>query len=627
MADLDANISSMIDPASLQKLMALRDQLGSQASQAPYDAAQAASQAAQPTSYDALFGQNAAMQNQLAPQLANKSAAESAQVLASAPEAAAAEAAGTDAAATAAGEAAAGGASKFLGPIAALLGIYNGPTAPSSLADVPGAKSPKELSQQGPLPWGGMSDKQLADYVKYKDTGPVAKVGFNPNAVVGPPKPDDLAARQTADQQDEDDDEDEDTTPSGAGPASAKTAAKPSTTPTPSATSQPSSVADLLSKLGLSNDKLAKAQQAQRLGSLFGADAAVGEKIAAALSRGAYKPDYTMANQINAMAAMPVQQAMQQQTAAKEAVDTGLKLSDFQDKQQLQDASSPISQAYRNMAATLNPQLAQAPNFENMSAEAIKGAQPMVDASLKAQTMQLIRQQMAQQREGSFAERQQIAQNQKDDASEMKLAQGLSQMQSQRGAAGMAAKTEQLADRALSMANNYTPDQNDLTKQQVAALYNDANQIMTGGVSTQHGIETVFPETYKSSLDNLMQKISNTPTGADMGPFVQQLSKQMQLMKNEAQSFKKDRAAEYLMGYKDSLGQRRPDTFNAYKKKFGVSDDDMNPSAVANSIPNPGQHPDDKKMLDWAQQNMNSSDPATKQAAMQVIQANMQGTR
>lgn len=638
MADLDANLSEMLngsDPEALQKLLALRDQLNATPSTLPTQATpDPSAPVAQAEDYGQLFGKQTAQDLVDAQSIPGKSAADSAQILAQANPAEAAEAnmtgaaaeaapetgAAADVAGSAAGDAVAGGASKALGPIGALLGLYGGEAGAAGLDDTPGAKSSNEPDA---VPYGGMSDKQLADYIKYKDTGPQATTGFNPNAVVGPNIPADMLRTRLAPvQTDTTDDSDDNNTPTVG-----RIRSNPPTTSTTSSQgnsgqgqSQQDALGALMAKLGIGdNAKLAAAQRQQSLGASLGISAGIGEKLAAALSRGNYKPDYTVANEITAQGGIPVQQFKDQQAANKESVDTGVKLSDLLDKQQLQSADSNVSQAYRNMASTLNPQLAKSPNFNSMTAEQIKNAQPMVDSAMRMQYLQLARQQGNQNRQ----DRMQQMQDQKDDASEMKLAQGLSQMQSPRGAAGMSAQTTQLADRALQLANNYTPDKNDLTKQQVQALYNDASRVMTGGVATQHGVETLFPDTYKSSLDNLMQKISNTPTGADMGPFVDQISKQMQMMKDEATDFRKARASEYLAGYNDSLGKRRPEAFDRYKNMFGVTNKDLNPAAPTKA-PVPGSHPQDSDMINWAKQNQSSQDPATRQAAMKVIQANLQ---
>ena len=150
----------------------------------------------------------------------------------------------------------------------------------------------------------------------------------------------------------------------------------------PNAPTNTSSPKDMLSSIfgGDLSDSAIKEAQAHRndleATSLMGR---AGKEIAQGLSRGSYTPNYDIQNAQMQSAGQGIQDILQRRAGQMQQMQGALSLSDLQDKEQLRDASSPVSAAYRNMALQLNPKLSDDPNFQNMSGEAIKNTIPMVD--------------------------------------------------------------------------------------------------------------------------------------------------------------------------------------------------------------------------------------------------------
>ena len=548
MADLSELLSSS-NPEALQKLLALRDQLNSQSSQAPYDAAEASSQASQPISYDKLFGQNAVMQDQLAPQnLANKSAAESADVLKAAPEYAPAETKtameasdiGTpllseaEEASTPLAEALAGGAgrlaSRAAGPLTALL-MPNDSMVQSSgkMTAVPGMPhtyfSGQDLVR---VPQDQSSTIKLSPDLENMISGNSSSSSKEDILA-------DLLAHAKKQSSSDNEDEDEETpsvnTKSSTstkirGPASVQPANLSNNASQP----QQNVLASLMDKLygPGAGDRLTDAQNAQK--QILSANALnmAGKEIAAAMSRGGYKPNYASNEQVAQTAGLPVQQEMQQRGVVKDALDSGMKMADFQDKQALTDAKSPLSEAYRNMAATLTPMIAKTPGFENMSAEAIKQAQPMVDTYMKAQMIQLQRQQMNQQKT--------------DQRQQQSFNQTVQQLEQMRGSPAVSqAEKDLYASQKAQTLTKMFGDPNNMSPQMTALFTQEVAKIAQGGVPTHDEMAMLTPNALQGKLASVWSKLSNNPTPANAGAFIKQYQDYAQGVAQDAQKVIEDR--------------------------------------------------------------------------------------
>jgi hypothetical protein len=442
------------------------------------------------------------------------------------------------------------------------------------------------------------------------DRGPPAMVGYNPNNPgpndnrIGPPVPSDLAARQAPDDEDEDEDDD-------------KAVVTQKGVTSPGQTSQVSNpnkdyLGALMQKLGMGPDaqsRLESAQKQQTLLNGINSASMAGKEIGAAFANRyapQFKPDYTVNKAAEAEAALPVQQEQQRRQATTDALNNGMKLSDLLDKQQLSDPDSAVSQAYRSMASSMSPSLAKSPNFDSMSAESIKAAQPMIDAGIRGQMMQMYKQQAMDQKAD---QRQQQAYNTTVQQLE----------QTSRSPDVRQAEVDLYnAQKAKSLSNLYG-DPNKLSPQMTQLFTQEVAKIAQGGVPTHDEMKALTPNTLQGQLAGVYGKLMNDPTPANAGAFINQYQQYADEVSKNAQNAITNRYGRVINSKKSQFNDDQNQYLqDNYINRFKPTD---------NYTPSPGSHPQDKDMMNWAQQNINNPDPATKQAAMQVIQANMAGQK
>jgi len=345
----------------------------------------------------------------------------------------------------------------------------------------------------------------------------------------------------------------------------------------------------LMDKLGIgsaTNDKLARAQQAQQQIMLGNALNMAGKEIGAGFARGRgskYEPDYTSNQAIGAMAGLPVQNIRQQQAIVKDALDSGMKASDLLDKQQMRAPDSPVSAAYRSMAIQWNPALKDIPNFDQMDAEGIKALLPGEDTKLRAAVMEQTAQQREADRQQTMALRQQDQQSrmsaqrsQQQDNAEMRLGTALTQMNSLRGANGQAQKNSQLADRITDLANSYNAND----PQSVANSRLILNETMgmlaqaaNGGIAHEGQVERIYPNNLGNEFSKLQSFITSAPAGYDIQPYIDQAVQQAKIFKQVGQNYEKKNNAMLLYGAKNAV---RPEVYDHYKTQLGLEDSDLN---------------------------------------------------
>lgn len=438
-----------------------------------------------------------------------------------------------------------------------------------------------------PLPNGGLTGQDLQNYIA-ANPGPQAIVGnnpANPGQVPAEPAPleneaekEALAEEQAPKDAEESDEDKEEEAPTK------KAVVKEEDIPSPSedekSGSQPSDfLGDLLSKLRVDPDRLKAAQDQQSDMMRNNALAMGGKEIAAALSRGGYKPNFEANQQLNAMAQLPVQQQMQQQKIIQDAIQSGAQLSDLEDKSKLQDPKSPVSQAYRQTAMTLLPSIANSPGFQNMSAEGIKQMLPMADMSIRSAANQEIakdrlmnQQMMMQQRADQRQDQQQQHATEKQNQTYNQTIQQLEQMRGS-PAVSQAEKDLYAAQKAQTLIDQAPGgDLNKLSPTQVSLYTREVAKIAQGGTSTQEELAGLTPNTLATKFASTAQKLINEPTSDNAGAFLKQYVDYTKGLGKDAQNTIQDRYGRIINSRKNQLSEDQTQSLNDnYLSRFKTS--------------------------------------------------------
>lgn len=301
------------------------------------------------------------------------------------------------------------------------------------------------------------------------------------------------------------------------------------------------------------NTGLTEAQNAQRDIMNSAGMGMVGQQIAAALSRGNYKPDYSSQEQMFKQAQLPVQNVLQQQSMLKEKIDQGLKLSDLQDKQELRDPKSLVSQAYRSSMAGLMPKLATDPNYQNMSAETLKQLQPVAAAITNHQMMQMYRQSQV-----DYKMKQDSAKSKADMASKI-------QMTMNRGTPSIANQTVLAADKILDLFKN-KPDPNTWDNNEITLYRTELLKAAKGGTPAAGEAHSLFPPTVGSSLSNVAQRVTGESVPAGMGPIIMNTLPYVQNIRSSSQKFLRENVLNPMTtGYNKRV---TPDDMMEYKQSL-----------------------------------------------------------
>lgn len=635
------------DPGQLKKLLALRDKLGeapydaanAAANSTPAPAAEG-SKAATEAAYKKLFSKQTAQDIVDEAAIPGKTAKESAQTFLenATPEVVEeiAKASAKKAVGAAAAETAMGTAGKVVmrgaGALAGLYGLYGGPTAetegapiepipgmpgkaaqgqdivshyedPASLArtmalskqmtadDIAQATKnapPAEGSTMGPPAPGTTSPVGTLDKSQY---GPAAPSGMEAAATLPPVPPPGSAGGPAG-------------PPAPASNAPATIPAPAAAAPKPIAPAMPpramtaapapqgapaaapdrvSSLQSLLAQMGYNPAALQGAQDQQRQMMQANALAMGGKEIAAAMSRGGYKPNFAANEQINQMATLPVQQQVQQQAIMGTAMKMGLEASDLDDKTQMRDPKSPASVAGREMLATFLPQIKNSPNFDQLSYEDVVKMYQPIDMKMRTDTMRFDTQlrtdamnQQNQVRAEQHQQQQQQATEQRQAGKEMQLGMALNQANSLRGANGQADKNAQTADRLIDLANNFDP--NDPAKVANArTVMNEVTgllaQAANGGIAHEGQVDMIYPKNISDQFAKLQQFITSAPAGYNIKPFLDQAVQQAKIFKKVGQDYSKRNNSVLLYGAKNAVS---PEVYNHYKNFYGLTDNDIN---------------------------------------------------
>jgi hypothetical protein len=289
--------------------------------------------------------------------------------------------------------------------------------------------------------------------------------------------------------------------------------------------------------------------------------------------RGLYeKPDNALTDALMAQANRPVQDVMNKQAFMNERLNTAVKASDFLDAAKLQDPDSDVSKAFRGVAARLNPTLADSPNFEDMSAQVLKQAEPMVDSAGRMMYYQSLKQDQVQRnQEKMYAQ------------AKVKAGTGLENLMSKRGPVGNAEQVDQSADRLLTLLNSGR----ELTREDMATAANDLDAIYRGGTATVSGAAKIIPDTLGSNIAKGAQFLTGKPKSAELQQFQERYKLMAQEVKTVAKQYKLQHLGNFLEANKRALApEDYQDLSNRYIKPLQSDLEDSNSNIVTiNGIP------------------------------------------
>lgn len=260
---------------------------------------------------------------------------------------------------------------------------------------------------------------------------------------------------------------------------------------------------DLLGKLygGDTNDQALKDAMTKRdQQRVRGMQVLIGNQLAEAASRGSYKADPALANEVLKTAGQPVEDVQALRKGKMDQIETGLKASDLSDREKLRDPDSDVSEAYRSMAIQLNPKLASQDNFDQMNAEGIKQLLPMVDMSLKMQMLQIQRQQIQQDKI-------------KMDSAKGKADMGKSIQTLLNRGAPMQAQTTILAADKINDLFNREPEPSKWNSSQVHLFNTETEKLAKGGIPGEQGTNALVPQ----NLASMFSKAAAFATGDSIG--------------------------------------------------------------------------------------------------------------
>lgn len=138
---------------------------------------------------------------------------------------------------------------------------------------------------------------------------------------------------------------------------------------------------------------------------------------------------------------------------------------------------------------------------------------------------------------------------------------------------------------ALSIINKApNGDYNQLSNNKVAMLSSEMAKIANGGVASEHTQNTIAAQTLASNWAGFIQKVSNKPTGAQLGEFIKDNKEYLDDLKQNSQNVKNEYVRTLYEGKAPMLNADQRDAFKKIKA-FSPAFEDENPSSVSTSSP------------------------------------------
>jgi hypothetical protein len=337
------------------------------------------------------------------------------------------------------------------------------------------------------------------------------------------------------------------------------------------------SPSDLISKLlgekGLDDGALKTAQDQADYSRLIGGMEKAGNLIASGFSRGADTAHDEMADDMIKNANVPADQILQRRKALADQTDMGIKLSDLQDKEEMRNPNSALSQRLTQMAINMH-----VPGIQpGMSGEAIIKAAPIIDTKLKIDALQQRYAEARMNHADSLALRRDALQMHRDNQLDKRFTDLnthlTAEMSSPRTAFGKAAAVRMAGEKLERMVQGV--DRNNINPQQIQELAKALDSMLSMGAATVSGTHDLTPQSYEGDINKLIAKISNKQRGAGMGSFVDAIMDTVEREKALASQQMLATQGKFLGGYAD-LVQKSPDRWNAM-----LQNQDLDPDTLA----------------------------------------------
>jgi hypothetical protein len=241
------------------------------------------------------------------------------------------------------------------------------------------------------------------------------------------------------------------------------------------------------------------------------------------------------------------------------------------------DPGSASSQSVRALATKMGF------NFgDNVSAADIKKQVPQMTSYINhLETVEMLK-----QRGQAMAEnRRDKADSKATDTQNKAHLQTQTLLESARGnpAASKAENDIYNADKADSLATLYG-DPNQLSMPQVKMLASEIGKIAAGGVSSQHELEGITPNTLVGKMSGYVSQLTNNPTPANAAAFVKQYQDYAGALRKDAQKVILDKYGRVINARRPQIGEDNYQLLKTnYLNRFGISDDDLDNFSKPNS--------------------------------------------
>ncbi len=225
------------------------------------------------------------------------------------------------------------------------------------------------------------------------------------------------------------------------------------------------------------------------------------------------------------------------------------------------DPNSQTSQDFKKFVGKVAPDLAN--SLGNMSYE---DASKAVPGMVNAYESRKAREQSAQ----ISADGKKAVQAEKGEAaSDKNYTQMRKDLESFRGnaAAQQASKDVLSADKALQIVKGKDP--NHLTNQDLSLLAGELAKVATGGVPTEHGIQTLMPNNLATKAAELQSFLSSKPTDAQAGEYIKKNMAYLEEMRDTAHKTLNSYRTNIAKGYKSRV---KPESYSEAVNDYGLGE-------------------------------------------------------
>ena len=259
---------------------------------------------------------------------------------------------------------------------------------------------------------------------------------------------------------------------------------------------------------------------------------------------------------INKVTAQGVDRAQQQRQTDQQDFSAEQKLTDMQPARDLQaksnDPMSDESVQARDALKMAVPGAAKISNFDNMTAAQVQKIAPqLMEAAKFRETIASRKDESAlrsEDRKAAYGNQATTKQNQAytDLNNHINTPRGNSAVQQAQQALRNVQNAQELIDQY--------PDTNQMPPDKVSLLNAEIAKIASGGVATEHGTKSLEANTLMENVARFQQRVSNKPSGAQLGEFIKQNKNYLDGLYKVNKEFINDYQRKVYSGYKNRIG-------------------------------------------------------------------------